>query len=231
MGTLLYRDSTMIVVSKHAGQPVQSRKTEVESVPHEWHRKLYRKGSPPLQAVHRIDQPVSGAVVLASEREAIPFLFDLFRNGRVRREYLAVVDRAPPEAEGELHDRITTDSRTNRSRIDPQGKRATLSYRTLGRTEHHHVLLVTLGTGRHHQIRVQLAAHGMHVVGDARYGARRPLRDRSIALHAWRVTVPSPYTAIPVGITAPLPHSSLWRAVADLLPSQRELDRVDHRVE
>ena len=233
MSTLLYRDSTMIIVSKPAGQPVQSKRKEVESVPREWRRKLRAeiRDSRHIQAVHRIDQPVSGAVVLSLESASIPLLSDLFRNGHVRRWYLAVVDRPPPSTEGELIDAIATDAHSNRSVIRPDGKSARLTYRMFGRTDHHSVLLVRLDTGRHHQIRVQLAAHGMHVVGDAKYGARRALRDRSIALHAWRISIPSPYTQIPITITAPLPTSSLWRAVGALLVSQPELDRVDDRME
>lgn len=206
----------MVIVSKPAGQPVQSKRDRQETIPAEWRRKL----GEPVQVVHRIDQPVSGLVVLARSRETSARLFGLFADHRVDRTYLAVVDADPPESEATLVDAISVDPRSNRSTLQADGKESRLSYRRIGSTDHHTVLLVTLETGRHHQIRAQLAAHGMHVLGDAKYGARRPLRDRSIALHAWRIAIPSPYCRSPITVTAPLPPGSLWRAVgtlADLL--------------
>jgi len=213
MGSLLYLDSSMAIVSKPAGQPVQSKRRSVETVVAEWRRKL----AEPVQAVHRIDQPVSGLVVLSRSNETASVLFSLFRERQVGREYLVVVDAEPPEADGVLLDALVTDYTANTARIDENGKESRLSYRFVGPTEHHTVLRVTLDTGRHHQIRAQLAAHGMHVIGDTKYGARRPLRDRSIALHAWRVSVPTPFCMSPVTVCAPLPSSSLWRAVGTLL--------------
>lgn len=227
MSDLLYLDSTMIVVSKQPGQPVHSRSRSIETVVAEWGRKL---GSP-VQAVHRIDQPVGGVVVLAPNRAAAAALFGLFKERSVERTYLAVVDGAPPADEGEFIDSIATDAPANRSRVADTGKYSRLRYRFIGRTEHHWVLLVALDTGRHHQIRVQLASRDMHVVGDAKYGARRPMRDRSIALHAWRIAIPSPFTADPIVIAAPLPDTPLWSAVGRLLPAEMNLDRVDDRVE
>lgn len=224
MSTLLYLDSTMIVVAKTSGQPVQSRSRQVETLIAEWRRKL----DEPLQAVHRIDQRVSGLVVLARSRSAAAYLFERFRDKSVRRWYLAVVDAEPPEAEGELVDFIQVDHGSNRSVIRSTGKESRLFYRQIGRTEHHWVLLVTLDTGRHHQIRVQLAARGMHVLGDTKYGARRPMRDRSIALHAWRMAIPSQWCARPVVLSAPVPDGSLWRSVSTLLPGEVDFDRVDH---
>lgn len=213
MSTLLYLESSMLIVSKPAGQPVQSKDKRVETVVAEWRQKL----DEPVHAVHRIDQPVSGLVVLARSPETAPSLFAAFKERQVGRTYLAVVDKEPPEPEGDLVDAIVTDAQKNKSTIDARGKASRLSYRMIGRTDHHSVLLVRLDTGRHHQIRAQLAAHGMHVIGDAKYGARRSLRDRSIALHAWRITVPTVFCASSITVTAPLPPGSLWRAVGSLL--------------
>lgn len=177
-------------------------------------------GDPSLQPLHRIDQPVSG-VVLFARRAGVQASWQAALEGRaVVRQYIAVVSGEPAQKD-ELLDTIAPAGGGNRWAVAatgaPGGQEARLAYRLIGRTDHHSVLLVTLQTGRHHQIRVQLAARGLHVVGDAKYGARRALRDRSIALHAWRLTLPHPADGAALRISAPLPQGSVWRAVEPLL--------------
>jgi 23S rRNA pseudouridine1911/1915/1917 synthase len=203
----------MFVVAKPVGQPVQSRDPSAKTLVAEWRARL----GTDVQPIHRIDQPVSGCVVFARDRDGAAPLFAAFQNGTIERTYLAVVTGTPPQERDEIADPIAVDDAGNRSRIDQHGKIATLSYRMIGQTTHHSILLVRLATGRHHQIRVQLASRGMSVVGDTKYGARRPLRDGGIALHAWRLRIPSQFTKIPITITAQTPDRSLWRAVDDVL--------------
>lgn len=220
MGTLIYLDSWMAILAKEAGEPVQARRSHRNTVVDQLRTRL---GNTWLQPVHRIDQPVSGTVVLARSREAFSLLHGAIRNGAMHRAYLAVVDAPPQPAQGTLEDHLLPPERSpgrreRRTRVATSaadGSRfARLRYQTLGETDHHTILLVELETGRHHQIRAQLAHRGWHIVGDALYGARRPMRDRSIALHAWYVSVPHPEQADRITCTADLPATPLWQGVA-----------------
>ncbi len=219
MGTLVYMDSDLVVLSKRSGEAVAGRRPEHRALITEWRRRL---GEPALQPVHRIDQPVSGLVVLSRNRRAFANLQRALQAGAVRRVYLAVVDGTPDPPSGVLEDRIAIETGRNRSRIDEAGKESRLTYELIGRTDHHAVLKVTLDTGRHHQIRVQLGSRGWHVVGDAKYGARRAMSDRSIALHARYLSFPHPSRPVRVACIAPMPERPLWRAVRELYDSSSE---------
>lgn len=222
MSVVLYQDSWVIVARKNAGVPVQTRDAGRTTVISELRRQL---GDPGLQPVHRIDQPVSGAVIIARSREVFATIHRSLVDGNVCRRYIAVVDTPPDKPSGILEDYLCSGddrrgretARTTSTRIVPAGvpgsRKARLAYTTVGTTDHHTILLVELETGRHHQIRAQLAHRGWHVVGDARYGARRPMRDRSIALHAWHLSFPHPFYDGTVDANAPLPETSLWRSV------------------
>ncbi len=217
MSTLVYLDSWMVIVAKEAGEAVQTKDNAQKSLVQHWREVL---GDSRLQPAHRIDQPVSGLVVLSRTTEAFRSLQSAFMDKHVQRYYLAVVDTPPEPAEGVLEDLL--EQRGTRTMVVPEGsengKHARLRYQTVGSTRHHTIVLVTLETGRHHQIRVQLASRGWHVVGDARYGARRSMRDRSIALHGWYLSLPHPGLSLPpVSLTASLPDTPLWRGVGESL--------------
>lgn len=222
MSTLVFLDSWLVIVAKYAGEAVQTRDKRRKTVVTEVRERFSESK---IQPVHRIDQPVSGTVVLARTASAFSFLQAAFASGEVDRRYLAVVDHPPEPVDGTLEDFLLVPDGENRagrrSRIvesgTPGARSARLTYRTLGFTDHHTILLVELDTGRHHQIRAQLAHRGWHVVGDALYGARRPMRDRSIALHAWYVSVPHPFFRERITCSAPLPDSALWRGVTHAL--------------
>ncbi|TVR70056.1 MAG: RNA pseudouridine synthase [Spirochaetaceae bacterium] len=225
MGTLIYLDSWLAIVAKEAGEPVQTRDSSLKTVVQELRANL---GDSRLQPVHRIDQPVSGAVIFARSGEIFSTIHGAIGRGELHRAYLAVVSTPPEPAQGVLRDHLmvpgdsgASGPRTRRTRVvhsDTEGSRqAVLRYETLGRSDHHTVILVELETGRHHQIRAQLAHRGWHVVGDALYGARRPMRDRSIALHAWYVSVPHPVLPDRITCTADLPATALWKGVGRLL--------------
>jgi 23S rRNA pseudouridine1911/1915/1917 synthase len=214
MSILLYLDSDLLVVNKQPGEAVETRKRGVETVISRWRSLL---GDSDLQPVHRIDQPVSGLIVLSRNSDSAAALHRQFHAGTVRREYVAVVTTAPPERSGIIEDRIITDPGRNRSTVSSAGKAARLHYEVIGATHHHTVLLVRLDTGRHHQIRVQLAHRGWHVLGDAKYGARRPMRDKSIALHAWRICFSHPRTGQEMTFQAEPPAGGLWESVSETL--------------
>jgi 23S rRNA pseudouridine1911/1915/1917 synthase len=211
MSRLVYLDSDVLVVDKASGEAVQGRRPEQKALLAEWRAAV---GSPRMQPVHRIDQPVSGLLLLARSTEVFTTLQHALQNGDVAREYIAVVSTPPDPAAGTLEDRIAVAVRGNRSRIDPAGKLSVLEYETIGSTEHHTVVRIRLRTGRHHQIRVQLAHRGWHVVGDAKYGARRPLKGGGIALLAATLAFPHPTHPVTIACRASFPAGRMWEAVA-----------------
>jgi 23S rRNA pseudouridine1911/1915/1917 synthase len=211
MSRLVYLDSDVLVVDKDAGEAVQGRRPEQKALLVEWRTAL---GSPRLQPVHRIDQPVPGLLLLARSTEVFTAFQQSLQNGEVAREYLAVVSTPPEPSSGTLEDRISVSGTGNRSTIDPEGKLSVLAYETIGATDHHTVLRIRLRTGRHHQIRVQLAHRGWHVVGDAKYGARRPLRGGGIALLAHTLAFPHPSHPVTITCRAAFPSGRMWEAVA-----------------
>ena len=219
MSTLLYVDSAIVVVGKFPGEAVESRTSGEKTVVAEWRETI---GDDSLQPLHRIDQPVGGIVVLGRGNEVLTDVYRQFREGRVTRRYLAIVVNAPVPASGTLEHRLSYDGRRNVTYVHESGKRAVLHYATRGTTDHHTILEITLVTGRHHQIRAQLAAIGSTILGDAKYGARRPMRDKSIGLHAWKLALTHPISGLSMQFTAPLPSRSVWNAVERAVASPRE---------
>lgn len=228
MSTLLYLDSWLAVVAKEAGEPVQTRDTRQKTVVRAFRDAL---GDPGLQPVHRIDQPVSGAVVLARTPESFRRIHSSLAEGAVQRRYLAVVTAPPTPAQGVLEDYLVPGGMKGggggNTRVvpagTPGGRFSTLRYETIGSTRHHTILLIELGTGRQHQIRAQLAHRGWFILGDARYGARRPLKDRSIALHSWYLAMPHPlFPGQELICSADLPARGIWQGVSEALSLPRK---------
>ncbi|MFW5693863.1 MAG: RluA family pseudouridine synthase [Alkalispirochaeta sp.] len=224
MSRLVYLDSSVLVIDKSSGEAVAGRRADQKSLAHYW-RTFLRE--PRLQPVHRIDQPVAGLVVWARTAEVFSRLHGHLQDGHMTREYIAVVDTPPSPQSGTLNDRIAVDKSGNRSRIDPAGKQSELTYETIGSTQHHTILLIRLRTGRHHQIRAQLGHRGWHVVGDTKYGARRPLRDGGIALLAYTVKFPHPVHPVEIPCRARFPQTSLWQAVSSAVIGDVDLDRFE----
>ena len=176
-----------------------------------------------LGVVHRIDRPVSGAVLFAKSSKALTRLNEMLRQGRIRKSYWALTEQTPSPEEGELHHYIVRDARNNRSRAydapKPESKEALLRYRTLGRGTHYTLVEVELLTGRHHQIRAQLAKIGCPIRGDLKYGARRSNPDGGISLHSRRVAFEHPVRHEELVVTAPVPAGdNLWRYFEELHP-------------
>lgn len=231
MAVILYLDSDIVIVSKAAGEAVETKRGDQRSITTSLRETL---GDTALQPVHRIDQPVTGLVVYGRRKAAIASFHEQFATGAVLRRYIAIVTQAPDPPEGSLVDQIVVDGSENRSHIvtdDTKGtaKTARLHYRTVGSTKHHTVLFVTLESGRHHQIRAQFAHRGWHILGDAKYGARRPMRDRSIGLHAREIVFVHPRLGDTMHVIAPFPSGSLWNAVREVtttdLPEDGSLSR------
>lgn len=219
---VLYEDNHIIVVNKAAGEIVQGDKTGdtplSETIKADLKEKYQKPGNVYLGVVHRLDRPVSGAVLFAKTSKALPRLNALFaEHEKVQKTYWAIVCARPPQEEGTLVHYLTRDEKTNKARAydhEVKGsKRAVLSYRLLAATERYCLLEVSLQTGRHHQIRCQLAKIGCVIKGDLKYGAARSNPDGSISLHARRLVLEHPVSHQIVDINAPTPKDNLWEAL------------------
>ena len=217
---VIYEDNHIIIVSKRAGDIVQGDKTG--DTPLSETVKLYIKdtchkpGDVFLGVVHRLDRPVSGLVVFARTSKAISRLSEMFRTRSVRKTYWAIVGNQPPQSEGTLTHWLTRNPKNNTARAYerevPGSKQAVLDYRVIARSDRYWLLEVDLHTGRHHQIRCQLAKIGCPIRGDLKYGAPRSLPDGGISLHARRVSFEHPVSHLPIDVTAPVPEEPLWQA-------------------
>lgn len=170
-----------------------------------------------LHIVHRIDRPVSGLVLFAKTAEAMTLFSLQFQARTVQKDYLAVVQNLPPEKEGKLVHYLKKNQAKNTSTVfdkeQPGTERAELRYRLFESSKNYHLLHIQLLTGRHHQIRAQLAAIGSPIKGDVKYGARRSNTDRSIHLHAWRLAFDNPATGERILLEAAPPEEVLWQAL------------------
>lgn len=217
---VIYEDNHIIIVSKRAGDIVQGDKTG--DTPLSETVKLYIKdtchkpGDVFLGVVHRLDRPVSGLVVFARTSKALSRLSEMFRTRSVRKTYWAIVGNQPPQSEGTLTHWLTRNPKNNTARAYerevPGSKQAVLDYRVIARSDRYWLLEVDLHTGRHHQIRCQLAKIGCPIRGDLKYGAPRSLPDGGISLHARRVSFEHPVSHLPIDVTAPVPDEPLWQA-------------------
>ena len=217
--TVVYEDNHIIVVNKTASEIVQADKTGdtplSETVKQYLKEKYQKPGNVFLGVTHRLDRPVSGLVIFAKTSKALTRLNEMFRAGEVKKTYWAVVKNAPKESEGELVHFLVRDEKQNKSyaydKEVPNSKKAVLDYRLIGRSENYYLLEVDLKTGRHHQIRCQLAKMGCPIKGDLKYGSPRSNPDGSICLHARRVRFVHPVSKELIELKAPLPEGNLWK--------------------
>ena len=217
--TVVYEDNHIIVVNKTASEIVQADKTGdmplSETVKQYLKEKYQKPGNVFLGVTHRLDRPVSGLVIFAKTSKALTRLNEMFRAGEVKKTYWAVVKNAPKESEGELVHFLVRNEKQNKSyaydKEVPNSKNAVLDYRFIGRSEYYYVLEVELKTGRHHQIRCQLAKMGCPIKGDLKYGSPRSNPDGSICLHARRVRFVHPVSKELIELKAPLPEGNLWK--------------------
>ena len=216
--TVVYEDNHIIVVNKTSSEIVQGDKTgdtPLSETVKEYIKEKYAKpGNVFLGVTHRLDRPVSGLVVFAKTSKALSRLNDMFRLGEVKKTYWAIVKERPEELEGELTHWLVRNEKQNKSyaydKERPNSKKAILRYKLIGHSQNYHLLEVDLQTGRHHQIRCQLAKMGCPIKGDLKYGSPRSNPDGSICLHARRVTFVHPVSKELIDLTAPLPAGNLW---------------------
>ncbi|MEM8527512.1 MAG: RNA pseudouridine synthase [Bacteroidota bacterium] len=214
---VLYKNNQLIAFNKPAGLAVQPDKTKDKSLLAL--AEIYGKSK--IQLLHRIDRPASGIVLFAKTQRATQSLNQQLQERTVKKTYLAVVKNKPSESNGTLIHFLKKLSKSKKSIAVEEGtagaKRAELEYQVLASSEQYHLLEIALKTGRFHQIRAQLAAIDCPIKGDVKYGFRRSNNDRSIHLHAWKMTFQHPVTKQPENLTAPLPEDNLWQAFSDQL--------------
>ena len=216
--TVVYEDNHIIVVNKTASEIVQGDKTgdtpSSETVKEYLKVKYNKPGNVFIGVTHRLDRPVSGLVVFAKTSKALSRLNDMFRLGEVKKTYWAVVKERPKDLEGEFTDWMVRNEMQNKSYAydteKPNSKKAILRYKLIGHSQNYHLLEVDLQTGRHHQIRCQLAKMGGPIKGDLKYGSSRSNPDGSICLHARRVRFIHPVSKEMIDLTAALPSGNLW---------------------
>ena len=219
---ILYEDNHIIVAYKSSGEIVQGDKTgdrPLADMVKQYIKEKYNKpGDVFLGVVHRLDRPVAGLVVFARTSKALTRLNEMFRKGEVHKTYWAITIQRPQADEGTIEGWITRNEKLNKSfhhnREVPDSKHAMLNYQYLDSSDRYHLLKVNLLTGRHHQIRCQLAAIGCPIKGDLKYGAPRSNPDGSISLLARRIEFVHPVSKVPIDIIAPLPDDRLWREIA-----------------
>ena len=215
---VLFEDNHLLIVNKMPGEIVQGDKTgdkPLSEVYKEYLKIRYEKpGNVFLGVVHRIDRPVSGAVLFARTSKALTRLNSMLKEGSIRKTYWAVTSAAPPKDEDELIHYLTRNEQQNKSYASEQAKagalRSVLKYRLLAKSERMFLLEIQLMTGRHHQIRAQLAAIGCPIRGDLKYGYPRSNPDGSIHLHSRLVCFRHPVKDIPIEITAEPPKEKIW---------------------
>ncbi|WP_304582069.1 RluA family pseudouridine synthase [uncultured Alistipes sp.] len=216
---ILYEDNHLLIVNKHCGDLVQPDPSGESALEDQIKAFIKARDAKPgevfLGVVHRIDRPVSGAVLFAKTSKALVRLNEMIREGRIRKVYWALTENRPEAESGELRHYILRDGRTNRSKAfdapRPEAKEARLKYRMVGAGTRYTLVEVELLTGRHHQIRAQLSRIGCPIRGDLKYGARRSLPGGGISLHSRRVAFEHPVRREPVEVTAPVPAGdNLW---------------------
>lgn len=217
---VVYEDNHLIIVNKSSSEIVQGDKTGdkplSEMVKEYIKQKYHKPGNVFLGVVHRLDRPVSGLVVFARTGKALARLNEMFRTKEVHKTYWAIVGNYPPTEEGELVHWLVRNEKQNKSyaydKEKPEAKKAILDYKLIGRSERYFLLEVDLKTGRHHQIRCQLAKMGCPIKGDLKYGSPRSNPDGSICLHARRVRFVHPVSKQEIDVTAPVPEGNLWHS-------------------
>ena len=219
---VLYEDNHLIAVNKNSGDIVQQDKTgdtPLSTFVKIYIKKKYNKpGEVFLGTIHRLDRPTSGIVLFARTSKALSRMNEQFKNQKVQKTYWAIVNKMPPNNSGILKNILQKDEKKNKSYITKklEGKHATLKYKLLKKLDKYYHLEIKPKTGRHHQIRVQLANIGCVIKGDLKYGAKRSNKDASIHLLAQKLEFIHPVTQQEIIIIARPPKDSVWEACNQL---------------
>ena len=217
---VLYEDNHIIVVNKKAGDLVQGDKTGDkplgEFVKSYLREKYNKPGNIFCGVIHRLDRPVSGAVIFAKTSKALTRMNKLFREKTIQKTYWAIVEKPPLKKEDRLEHYLIKNQQKNKSRAYSKpyegALKSVLDYAVLITLDRYTLLKVEPISGRHHQIRVQLSTIGCCIKGDLKYGAKRSNKDASISLHAREISFIHPVKNEAITVTAPTPKDVLWNA-------------------
>lgn len=218
---VLHEDNHLIVVNKRVGDIVQGDKTgdkPLSDVVKEYIKDKYNKpGEVFLGVVHRLDRPTTGIVVFARTSKALTRMNELFSNRETQKTYWAIVKNKPLNTEDKLVHYLKRNENNNTSKAHtrevPESKLASLDYKIIATLQNYYALEINLHTGRHHQIRAQLAAIGSPIKGDLKYGFDRSNPDGGIHLHARKLVFVHPVTKENINIIAPTPKDVIWNAI------------------
>jgi 23S rRNA pseudouridine1911/1915/1917 synthase len=221
---VIYEDNHIIVVNKAPSEIVQGDKTGdtplSEQVKQYLKEKYNKPGNVFVGVTHRLDRPVSGLVVFAKTSKALARLIEMFQKSDVHKTYWAIVRNCPKVEEAELTHYLVRNEKQNKSyayeKEVPHSKKAVLHYKLIARSDNYFLLEVDLKTGRHHQIRCQLAKIGCPIKGDLKYGAPRSNPDGSICLHSRHVSFIHPVSKEEISLTAPVPAGNLWKSFSEV---------------
>lgn len=217
--TVLYEDNHIIIVNKTCSEIVQGDKTGdtplSETVKQYLKHKYNKPGNVFCGVTHRLDRPTSGIVIFAKTSKALARLNEMFKNKEIKKTYWAITKNMPDKEEAILIHYLTRNEKQNKSYASDiektNSKKAILHYKLIARSENYNLLEIDLQTGRHHQIRCQLAKIGCPIKGDLKYGAERSNPDGGISLHARRVEFIHPVSKLPIDVLAPVPSDRLWQ--------------------
>ena len=220
--TVLYEDNHIIAVNKTCNEIVQGDKTgdiPLSEIVKAYIKDKYNKpGEVFLGVTHRLDRPTSGVVLFARTSKALTRLNEMFKSHeKIQKTYWAIVQNAPKQPQAKLENWLVRNEKQNKSYVakpsTKDAKLAILTYATIATSDNYTLLEIQLETGRHHQIRCQLAAIGCPIKGDLKYGAKRSNPDGGISLHARKIAFIHPVSKQEICITAPVPNDKLWRAI------------------
>lgn len=219
---VVYEDNHIIIVSKRSGEIVQGDKTGDRTLADDVKAYIKEKYAKPgnvfLGVTHRLDRPVWGLVVFAKTSKSLSRLNDMFRNGEVHKTYWAICQNTPEQPEATLTHWLTRNEKPNKSyaydKEVPSSKKAVLHYKVIGHSERYTLVEIELMTGRHHQIRCQLAKIGCPIKGDLKYGAKRSNPDGSISLLARMVEFVHPVSKEKIHAESDVPDDKLWREIS-----------------
>ncbi|WP_033962065.1 RluA family pseudouridine synthase [Psychroserpens jangbogonensis] len=217
---VIYEDNHIIIVNKRAGDIVQGDKTgdkPLSDVVKDYIKIKHNKpGNVYLGVVHRLDRPTTGIVMFSKTSKALPRLNKLFAEKKAYKTYWAIVKQVPESPQDTLINWLKKNPKNNKSTAYSKeikdSKKAILHYKTLKVLDNYILLEIELETGRHHQIRTQLASIGSPIKGDLKYGFDRSNKDASISLHARRLQFTHPVSKEPIDVSAPLPNDPIWNA-------------------
>lgn len=218
---ILYEDNHLLALNKQVGQIVQGDKSGdmplVDLLKEYLKARDHKPGNVYCGVIHRLDRPVSGVVLFAKTSKALSRMNQALQERTVQKTYWALTRQCPPQEQGQLRDYLVRNEQQNKTYVTaadtPGAKLAILDYRLLATSAGgYHLLEIDLHTGRHHQIRAQLAHMGCPIKGDLKYGAARSNADGGISLHARTLTIPHPVGHSPLTLTAPLPDDPIWNS-------------------